>query len=220
MSFSGQTWIAVFGVLLLVSKPDSLARPLVAGEYNPVLDIGDAAPDWKNLPGTDGRRYSLADFKNKEALVLVFTCNSCPYSVDYEDRLVAFSKKYSGKDSPVALIAVNVNKIKEDLPDEMKKKAKQKGFTFPWLYDETQKIARDYGAGATPEFFVISQERKIVYMGAMDDSPDRKKVKKHYVEDAVAAVLEGKLPKVKETVPIGCRIRFERKRRSRRKKSD
>jgi len=188
----------------------------VAGKYNPVLDIGDKAPEWKDLPGIDGKKYSLSDFKDKEVLVLVFTCNTCPYAVDYEDRLVAFATQYTGKDKPVALVAVNVNKVEEDLPPAMKKRAEKKGFTFPYLFDESQQIARDYGAGTTPEFFVLNQDREVVYMGAMDDSPMPEKVEKRYVETAVQAALNGKQPAVQETVPIGCRIRFERKRRRRR----
>jgi peroxiredoxin len=187
-----------------------------AGEYNPVLNIGDKAPDWKELPGVDGKKHSLSDLKKNDVVVLAFICNSCPYAVDYENRLIAFAKKHSGKDSKVAIVTLNVNKVEEDLPPKMKEKAEAKGFKFPYMFDETQKIAKDYGAGFTPEFFVLNKERKVVYMGAMDDSPNADKVKRLYVEEAVAAALVGKLPEVKETVPIGCRIRIERTRRRKR----
>jgi len=197
---------------LVVSHSESS----IAGEYNPLLSIGDKAPDWKELPGVDGKKYSLEDFKKKDVVVLVFTCNSCPYAVDYEHRLVAFAKHHSGKGSKVALVAVNVNKVDEDLPPKMKEKAEARGFTFPYLFDETQQIAKDYGAGFTPEFLVLNRERKIVYMGAMDDSPNADKVKRRYVDEAVTATLAGKLPEVRETVPIGCRIRIERTRRRKR----
>lgn len=193
----------------------SFQRVAYSGEYNPVLSIGDKAPDWKELPGVDGKKHSLSDLKKKDVVVLAFICNSCPYAVDYENRLIAFSKKHSGKESKVALVAVNVNKVDEDLPPKMKEKAKTKGFKFPYLFDETQQIAKDYGAGFTPEFFVLNKDRKVVYMGAMDDSPNADKVKRRYVEEAVAAAMSGKLPEVKETVPIGCRIRMERTRRRR-----
>lgn len=186
-----------------------------SGEYNPVLNIGDKAPDWKDLPGVDGKKLSLSDLKKKDVVVLAFICNSCPYAVDYEDRLNAFAKKHSGKQSPVALVAVNVNKVDEDLPLKMKAKAEAKGFRFPYLFDETQQIAKDYGAGFTPEFFVLNRDRKIVYMGAMDDSPNADNVKRCYVDEAVTASLAGRLPEVRETVPIGCRIRIERTRRRR-----
>jgi peroxiredoxin len=206
--------IRLLAALVIVVSGTQLA---ISGEYNLVLNIGDKAPEWKELPGVDGKKHSLSDLKKKDVVVLAFTCNSCPYSVDYENRLIAFAKKHSAKDSKVAMVAVNVNKVDEDLLPKMKEKAEAKGFRFPYLFDESQKIAKDYGAGFTPEFFVLNRERKIVYMGAMDDSPNADKVKRRYVEEAVAAALGGKLPEVRESVPIGCRIRMERTRR--RKKS-
>ena len=187
-----------------------------AGEFNPTLSINDKAPTWKELPGTDGKKHSLAAIK-KKAIVVVFTCNSCPYAVDYEDRLVALAEKYKKKD--VQIIAINVNKVPEDSLDEMKKRAKAKGFQFPYLFDETQKIARDFGATYTPEFFVLNKDRKIVYMGAMDDSTDPKKVKHQYVQAAIEGVLADKPIEKKETVAIGCRVRYERVRRTRRRSS-
>jgi peroxiredoxin len=199
-------------LIAMVSLALLLASTTVAqaGEYNPVLNIGDRAPEWSKLPGVDGKKHSLSDLKAKDVVVVVFTCNSCPYAVDYEDRLVAFARQHATKDSKVA---INVNKVPEDLPDEMAKRAKAKGFTFPYLFDESQEIAKEFGAGATPEFFVLNRDRRIVYMGAMDDSPNAKKVTRRYIEEAVNAALASKQPEVKETVPIGYRIRFERRRR-------
>jgi len=184
-----------------------------AGEFNPVLDIKDPAPKWAALPATDGKRYAFEDFNEKDVLVVVFTCNSCPYAVDYEDRLIAFAKKVQG--SKVGLVAINVNKVEEDLLPAMKERATKKGFNFPYLFDETQEIAKKYGAGYTPECFVLNKQRQVVYMGAMDDSPDASKVKNRFVELAVEAALAGKLPAKQETVAIGCRIRIERSRRNR-----
>lgn len=206
-------FLALVGVVL-ASSPTHVAY---SGEYNPVLSIGDKAPDWKKLPGVDGKKHSLNDLKKKDVVVLTYICNSCPYAVDYENRLIALAKKYSGKDSKVAFVAVNVNKVDEDLPPKMKEKAEAKGFKFPYLFDESQQIAKDYGAGFTPEFFVLNKDRKVVYMGAMDDSPNADNVSRRYVEEAITAAMAGKLPEVRETVPIGCRIRIERTRR--RKKS-
>jgi peroxiredoxin len=199
--------------LLAIALVCCFSQTVCSGEFNPVLNIGDKAPDWKELPGVDGKKLSLSDVKKKDVVVLAFICNSCPYAVDYEDRLMAFAKKHSAADSKVALVAVNVNKVEEDLPPMMKEKAREKGFSFPYLFDESQQIAKDYGAGFTPEFFVLNRERKVVYMGAMDDSPNADNVKRRYVDEAVAAALAGKLPEVRETVPIGCRIRIERIRR-------
>ncbi|MDA0590587.1 MAG: thioredoxin family protein [Planctomycetota bacterium] len=205
----------VTGILLAGLFFSSFESTSVAGEFNPVLDIGDKAPAWKKLPGVDGKEHSLEDLKKNEVVVVFFTCNSCPYAVDYEDRVLAFAKKHSGKDSKVGLVAINVNLVEEDLPPAMKKKVEEKGFKFPYLFDESQQIAKDFGAGFTPEFFVLNKDRKVVYMGAFDDSPNADKVKTQHVENAVAAALAGKSPAVIETVPIGCRIRIERRRRKR-----
>ena len=184
-----------------------------AGKYNPTLSIGDKAPDWKDLPGTDDKKHSLADFADKDIVVVVFTCNSCPYAVDYEDRLVAFAKEMKESKAKVALVAINVNKVPEDLLPAMKKRAESKSFNFPYLFDETQKIAKDYGAERTPEFFVFNKDLQLVYTGAMDDSSDGKKITKDYLREAVAATLAGKKAEIEETPPVGCGVRFERVRR-------
>jgi len=195
------------GILLL------LASTAWAGKYNEALEIGDQAPAWKDLPGVDGKKHSLSDFKDKEIVVVVFTCNSCPIATDYEDRIIEFTNRHAGADSKVAVVAINVNKVPADLLPKMKERAMEKKFPFPYLYDETQKIARDYGAIFTPEFYVLDKQRQVVYMGGMDDSSNPKNVKKKYLESAVAAVLEGKRPETAETVAIGCRVRYARTRR-------
>lgn len=197
-------------LMTLVTQVSSLS----AGKYNSTLSPGDAAPAWKNLPAVDGKKYSLSDFESSKAIVVVFTCNSCPYAVDIEDRLLAFHQKYGKKG--VALVAINVNKVEADLMPAMKDKAKEKAFQFPYLFDETQKIAKDYGAKRTPEFFVLDQDRKVVYMGALDDSPEGKKVSKRYIEAAVDMTLAGEKIEIAETIPVGCAVRFERTRRTRR----
>ncbi|MBQ17739.1 MAG: thioredoxin family protein [Planctomycetaceae bacterium] len=202
-------------IALLILCLSSARTP--AGEFNPVRKIGDPSPAWKKLPGTDGKLHSLDDLKNRDVVVVVFTCNSCPYAVDYEDRLIAFHKKFASRN--VALVAINVNKVTQDALPEMKKRAKTKGFAFPYLFDGSQKIAREFGALFTPEFFVLNKQRKIVYMGSMDNNPSPKKVSKRYLDDAIAAVLAGKKVPTKETIAFGCQIRFERKRRKRKKKS-
>ncbi|HUG66205.1 MAG TPA: thioredoxin family protein [Pirellulaceae bacterium] len=195
----------MFGLLLVSASVTS------AGEYNPVLSIGDPAPGWKDLPGVDGQKHSSADLEKSKAIVLVFTCNSCPYAVDYEKRIIALTEQFASRD--VAVVAVNVNKVPEDSLDEMRARAASQGFNFAYLYDDSQQIARDYGATYTPEFFVLDQQRKIAYMGALDDSPAADKVQEQFVVKALTALLDGQRPKVTETVAIGCRIRLERKRR-------
>jgi peroxiredoxin len=155
-----------------------------AGTYNKQLSIGDAAPDWKGLEGADGGKHSLADLASKEAIVVCFTCNTCPYAVDYEDRLIALANKFAADGNRCALVAINANKVKDDLLPAMTERAQAKGFNFPYLHDATQQVAKSYGATFTPEFVVLNKARKVVYLGAMDDSPDGKKVTKRYVEDA------------------------------------
>jgi peroxiredoxin len=191
----------------------SFATTAPAGQYNDVLKIGDPAPAWANLPGTDGQPHSLADLKDKRAVVVVFTCNSCPIAAGYEDRIVAFAKKHAGPGSPVAVVAINVNTIPEDRLDKMTERAKEKGFPYPYLYDETQKIAKAYGALYTPEFFVLDQDRRIAYMGAMDDVSPPRPASKSFLEDAVQAVLTPGKPAVTETPARGCKIRFVKPKR-------
>jgi peroxiredoxin len=185
----------------------ALACAAVAGEFNKKLNIGDAAPSFANLEGVDGKTYALDSFKDKDVLVLCITCNHCPVAVAYEDRIISFVKKHAGPDSKVGFVAINVNNLEEDKLPKMKERAKAKGFTFPYLYDPSQKIGRALGASVTPEFFVFDKERKLVYMGAMDDSQSSPKV--NYLEPAVEAALKGELPKVKETRARGCSVKYE-----------
>ncbi len=177
------------------------------GEFNKVLKVGDAAPVWTNLPGVDGKKHSLADLKDKAAIVVVFTCNSCPFAVEYEDRIVALAKAAGDK---VAVVAINVNTIKEDGLPEMTKRAEKKKFPFAYLFDESQAIAKKFGANYTPEFFVLDRDRKIAYLGALDDTSKAADVKARYVEDALAAVQAGKPAPKGETLARGCKIRFNR----------
>lgn len=188
-------------------------RPTLAGEYNEVLSIGDKAPDWKDLPGVDGKKHSLADLADKKVVVLVFTCVSCPTAADYEDRIQELTRHYAASKAPVAVVAVSVNRVEEDTLPALTKRAAEKDFQFTYLHDESQKIARDYGAIFTPEFYVLDRDRKVVYMGAMDDATDPKAVKATYVRDAVDAVLAGAMPSVTETIARGCRVRYARERR-------
>jgi peroxiredoxin len=183
-----------------------------AGEYNPVLNIGDAAPAWSNLPGIDDQKHALADLKDKDAVVVVFTCNSCPVATDYEDRILDFVSRH-GDTGRVALVAINVNKIEEDSLPKMKERAAAKHFNFQYLYDDSQQIAKDYGATFTPEFFVLDKNRRIAYMGGMDDNSNPREVKVNYLDPAVAAVLGGAKPEKLEAPAPGCMIRYANNRR-------
>jgi thiol-disulfide isomerase/thioredoxin len=207
--------LAVVVLLLLASAAE-------AGKYNEVLSVGDKAPEWRELTDVvSGKKHSLGDLKDARAVVVVFTCNSCPVATDYEERIAKLAKTYgaasggqgaSDAKRSVEVVAINVNRAKEDLPPAMKARALQKKYPFPYLYDETQKIARDFGANFTPQFFVLDRGRRIVYMGAMDDNSDPGKVKEQYVGPAIEAALAGKAVATAETAPIGCRIRFARQR--------
>jgi len=172
------------------------------------LKIGSSAPTFGSLECATmpGKTCSLADLKGKDVVVYVVTCNHCPVAKAYEDRLIEFAKKHSGKDSKVQLVAFSVNSGDADSFDNMKERAKEKGFNFPYLHDGSQKIAKDLGATATPEFFVFNKDRKLVYTGAMDDNMKADKVTKHYVEDAVQAALKGDKPSTETTAPVGCGI--------------
>ncbi len=187
--------------------------PAQAGEFNETLSIGDLAPGWERLPGTDGKLHSFGDLKNKDAVVLVFTCLSCPTAVDYEERFNTLAKQYGGPHGKVGFVAVCVNQVAADRLDKLTERANKQQFAFPVLYDESQKIAKDYGAIFTPEFYVLNKERKIVYMGALDDATDATKVTKRYVEEALVATLKGEVPAVKETIARGCRVRYVRERK-------
>jgi peroxiredoxin len=190
-----------------------LGSPAWAGKYNRALSIGDAAPEWKDLPGTDGERYSLADLAKYDVVVIAFTCNTCEYSIDYEERLQALHKQLSAGGRAV-LVAINPNQIKEDLLPAMKERAETRGLDYLYLHDDTQEVAKSYGATWTPEFVVLNKDRKVVYLGAMDDNPELKKEQTtKYVEAAVAAALDGKTPEVAETPGVGCLVRYVRERR-------
>lgn len=185
-----------------------------AGEFNEVLSPGSPAPAWVDLPGVDGKKHSLGDLKAVPVVVVVFTCNSCPVAADYEDRIIGLARKFaSGPDAKVAVVAINVNKVKEDSFPLMKERAEKKGFPYPYLYDDTQKIAKAYGANFTPEFFVLGPDRRIVYQGSFDDASNPAEVKQGFVVAAIEAALAGQMPKPAETLARGCRIRYVRERK-------
>jgi peroxiredoxin len=195
--------------LVALSLLLALASSAGAGKFNKKLSVGDAAPSWANLDGTDGKKHSLADLKDKDVVVVFFTCNSCVVATDYEERILAFAKSHPD----VAMVAVNVNTGKDDALDKMKARAEKKKFPFVYLYDPSQEIAKAYGAVYTPEFFVLNKDRKVVYMGAMDDkSPPREPTMMH-LEAAVKAAKDGKPAATGETsASAGCKIKFNPKK--------
>ena len=196
--------LAVAAILAIV------AGPVMAGQYNKKLDIGDKAPKFSELPGVDGKKHSLDDFKKKDVLVLLVTCNDCPVARAYEERLKTFTKKYAkGDDAKVAMVAVNVNDAAGDKLEKMKQRAKDGKFNFHYVRDESQELGRSLGASVTPEVFVFDKDRKLVYMGAIDDSMDEPK--NNYLTAAVDAALKGEKPEQEETKAKGCGVRYSKK---------
>ncbi|GAB4157801.1 MAG: hypothetical protein Tsb0033_10170 [Winogradskyella sp.] len=173
--------------------------------------IGDVATDFR-LENIDGNMVSLSDYDNAKGFIVIFTCNTCPYAVAYEDRVEALNKKYADKGYPVIAIMPNNTEVKPgDRMEAMKARAKAKGFTFPYLMDKGQKIYPQYGATKTPHVYVLEKTSKgnvVKYIGAIDDNyKDARAVTTKYVENAVDALLEGKEIEIKETRAIGCTIK-------------
>ncbi len=164
-----------------------------------------------SLPGTDDLTHTLADYSDKTVLVLIFSCNHCPYVRAWEDRMIEIQSDYEHSDVQViALNANDVSKYPDDSFPKMKERVRNKGYTFPYLYDETQEVARSYGAERTPEVFVFDQHRLLRYHGAIDDNfqePDN--VSKTYLRDALDALLAGETPPMAETRPVGCTIKWK-----------
>ena len=173
--------------------------------------IGDFATDF-SLENIDGKMVSLSDFKKAEGFIVVFTCNTCPYAVAYEDRIEALNQKYADKGFPViAIMPNNTDVMPGDNMEAMRERAKSKGFSFPYLLDKGQQIYPQYGATKTPHIYLLQKTEKgneVKYIGAIDDNyQDAEAVKVKYVEDAVDALLEGKAIIVTETKAIGCSIK-------------
>jgi peroxiredoxin len=189
-----------------------VASPALAGKYNTKVSVGQKAPDFSGLPAVEGSKdtsISLGDIK-EDIVVVVFLANHCPVVVGYEDRLIDFVKDYKGK--PVKVVGVSVSLMEQDKIPGIKDYMKDKGSNYLYAYDESQDMGRAYGATNTPQFFVLDKERKIRYMGAMDDSPNNEaKVTKTYLRDAVDALLAGKPVEVEETRPVGCGIQIQKK---------
>ena len=179
---------------------------LLGGEFNPTLAVGDTAPAWDKLPGTDGKPHSWADHKSAKFVVVAFTCSSCPVAVGYEDRIIELAKRYA--DRGVEVLAVNPNREPVDAIEKLSAYAKKRQFPFTYVRDDSQELAKGFGARYTPEFFVLDSARKVVYLGALDEqAPPREPGAKH-LEAALDALLAGGKPAKGETLARGCRIRF------------
>lgn len=173
--------------------------------------IGDVATDF-SLKNVDGKTVSLSDYNKAKGFLVIFTCNTCPYAQAYEDRIIALDAKYKPQGVPV--IAINPNNPSNkpgDSYEKMKERASEKRFTFPYLFDEGQKVYPQYGATRTPHVFLLQKTANgnvVRYIGAIDDNyQDASQVEEKFVENAVDALLEGKEILVKTTRAIGCGIK-------------
>jgi peroxiredoxin len=176
-----------------------------------LLQIGAKIPMF-NLPATDGNTYGVDSFTRAKVLIVLFSCNHCPYVRAYEDRFITIQNDYA--ESGVQVMAINANDA-GDYPDDsfenMKVRAREKKFNFPYLRDESQEIAKAFGATHTPELFVFDSERKLVYYGKIDDNwKEEDKVKSKYLRNALDEILAGKPVSVPETFAIGCTIKWKK----------
>jgi len=192
----------------------AVSMALLGFAFTPVsggYEVGDIATDFE-LENIDGKMVSMADFPDAKGFIIIFTCNTCPYAVAYEDRIEALNKKYAKKGYPVIAIMPNNTDVKPgDNMQAMKARAKQKGFTFPYLIDKGQKIYPQYGATKTPHVYVLERTKigpEVKYIGAIDDNyQDASAVTKTYVEDAVDSLLNGNEVETNKTRAIGCSIK-------------
>lgn len=194
-------------ILVVVMSAFTINKVAVADGYK----IGDVAEDFK-LMNVDGKMVSLSDYKDAKGYIVTFTCNTCPYAVGYEDRLIALNNKYAPLGYPVIAIMPNNPDVQPgDSMDKMKERAKSKGFTFPYLLDKGQTVYPKYGATKTPHVFILQKMSKgnvVKYIGAIDDNyQDASAVKTKYAENAINALMKGKEVPEKETKAIGCTIK-------------
>lgn len=187
---------------------------LIAGKpLTPNYGVGDTVADFK-LKNVDGKMVSLSDYKDSKGAIVIFDCNTCPYSKRYNERIVALNKKYVSQGFPVITINSNDPEVSEgDSFEEMVALAKRKNYDFPYLVDATQNVARAFGATNTPHVFVLQRNNKdfkVAYIGAIDNNAgDASSADKKYVEDAVDALLKGQSVPTSKTKAIGCGIKWK-----------
>ena len=195
-------------LLFVVGLASIAARPVSNG-----YQVGDAVADFK-LKNVDGKMVSLADFKDAKGFIVIFDCNTCPMSRAYNSRIIALNKKYASQGFPVVLINPNsAEVVAEESFDAMQKHAKEHGYDFPYLYDQSQEVVRKFNPTNTPHTFVLSKNSdalKVAYIGAIDNnSRDGAKADKHFVEEAVNELLAGKPVTVTKTKAIGCTVKWK-----------
>lgn len=200
--------LASAGLLLLIATVSlSFSFLPTAGGYK----IGDVAQDF-SLKSVKGKNVSLSSIKNAKGYIVVFTCNHCPYAKAYEQRIIELHEKYA----PLGFSVVAINPNDKDVQpadnfENMKKLARKKKYPFPYLYDETQEVAKAFGATRTPHVYLLDKDRVVRYIGAIDDNSEEPEMaKQKYVGDAVEALLSGQDIVVKETKAIGCGIKWKK----------
>lgn len=175
------------------------------------LGIGDTAPDF-SLKNVDGKMVSLKDYKKAKGFIVIFSCNHCPFVIKYEDRMIALHKEFAAKGYPV--IAINPNDPEVQPADSyelMVERAKEKNFPFAYLFDEGQKVFPQYGATRTPHVFLLDKDRKVRYIGSIDDNvEDATKVENQYLANAIMALENGENPEPATTKAIGCSIKVKK----------
>ena len=193
-------------ILLAAALIGGCGKPTPEGEFT----IGSRAPGF-HLRNVDNRQVSLADYRGRPAVLVVFTCNHCPYSVAYEDRLIRYQKGYSERGVQFLLINSNDPKKKpEDSFEKMQIRAREKNFPFPYLLDETQQIAKAYGASRTPEVYLLDSNLTLVYHGRIDDNIKEDEVTQHDLRSAIEHLLVGHPEQIdpKVTKAFGCTIKW------------
>lgn len=206
-----KAWISLLAVLMIAAAATFALVPPFAGEK--VYAIGDAVVDFK-LKNVDGRLVSLSDYRNGKGVILVFTANHCPFSKAYEERIMALDRKYAVAGFPVIAIQPNdPAAYSEDSFENMKIRAQEKNYSFPYLSDESQTVTHVFGATRTPEVFILKRSGDrftIEYTGSIDDSPQiPSDVRRRYVEDAVNNLLLGRPVVLTTTKAIGCAIKWK-----------
>ena len=173
------------------------------------LALGSPAPDF-TLPSVDGSTRSLADYADAPLLAVVQSCNHCPYVQAWEGRMNGLQREYADRGFRLVAVSSNdVDRYPEDSFEAMGERARAQGFAFEYLYDASQALARELGSERTPEVFLFDAERRLVYHGAIDDNRDETAVGQHYLRDAIEAMLDGGTPRVADTTPVGCTVKWK-----------
>ena len=203
-------WATLFAALTVSIATTLLFQQQRAQASSVGYPIGGSVAEFK-LQNAKGGTVSLSDYKDKKGVIVVFTCNHCPFAKAYEERIIALDKKYAALNFPIVAINSNdASDYEDESMENMKKRATEKGYTFPYLQDATQAVAKAFGATRTPHVFVLRNENAkftVQYIGTIDDNyQDPAGVTKRYVEDAVNNILAGKPVVVTQTKAVGCAI--------------